>query len=678
MRHETPRPEALLQEVVDLHVAEAARSPQLAQAILERLRHILTRFTHFYRRLRRQPRRTRRTLKAKLATTLAGAALLLALSSTPAMAATINVDGTVCTLVDAITAAETDTATGGCDAGSGADVLELAANATFTLSVADNFAFGPSGTPLIDSEITINGNGATIERDLTAQETFRIFTVGPQGDLTLNNATVTGGDTGGRFGPSGGGGGVANFYGQLAINDSVITGNVASGFGGGVFNYGGNASIDNTEVSNNLAKYLGGGVASGAYGSAGPQRGVKYASLDVTDSTITGNSVTYAGRFGGGGGVANFGVYGGASSMTVTTTTITGNDILDNPVANNVGPFPSASWEGASMRDRAEWAPDGSASGFGGGVHTLSLGYGSADSEINESTISGNFANIGAGVNTLSFKYGAATTTVNRSTLSGNSGGFGGGGLTQANIYSYYALPYGSTVVNNSTISGNSAYLGGGVLSYNVYTGGPDRATIAGNGGLLEIALNDTTISNNSAYVGGGQYNYYATAAVNRTIIAGNSADNVPEAWSFGSTPSTDNYNLFGVDGTDGLDGLFAAGATDIVPGAGVLIGSIVDPLGGYGGPTETHLLPTGSLAIDGVPTAACGPTIDQRGEARPAIDGCDIGSVEVQAPTDVSLTGFGGEANGGGALAGLLTAGLSALGLAGWLTRRRRPIKVE
>ncbi|MEZ4561033.1 MAG: hypothetical protein R2851_29580, partial [Caldilineaceae bacterium] len=38
-----------------------------------------------------------------------------------AYAATISVDGTTCTLADAITAANSDTATGGCVAGSGAD-----------------------------------------------------------------------------------------------------------------------------------------------------------------------------------------------------------------------------------------------------------------------------------------------------------------------------------------------------------------------------------------------------------------------------------------------------------------------------------------------------------------------------------------------------------------------------
>ena len=59
---------------------------------------------------------------------------LLGLSAMPmAQAATINVDGG-CSLVDAITAANSDTATGGCSAGSGADTIELESSTTYTLT----------------------------------------------------------------------------------------------------------------------------------------------------------------------------------------------------------------------------------------------------------------------------------------------------------------------------------------------------------------------------------------------------------------------------------------------------------------------------------------------------------------------------------------------------------------
>lgn len=69
------------------------------------------------------------------------------------MAASMTVDKTAdddangtCTLWDAITAANTDTATNGCPAGSGADTITLAVNITLTADL-----------PNITSEITIEG-----------------------------------------------------------------------------------------------------------------------------------------------------------------------------------------------------------------------------------------------------------------------------------------------------------------------------------------------------------------------------------------------------------------------------------------------------------------------------------------------------------------------------------------
>ena len=63
-------------------------------------------------------------------------ALLIWLALTPvARAADINVSG-ACTLVDAITAANTDTATGGCEAGNGADTLILEPDRTSPRSAA--------------------------------------------------------------------------------------------------------------------------------------------------------------------------------------------------------------------------------------------------------------------------------------------------------------------------------------------------------------------------------------------------------------------------------------------------------------------------------------------------------------------------------------------------------------
>jgi hypothetical protein len=51
------------------------------------------------------------------------------------------------------------------------------------------------------------------------------------------------------------------------------------------------------------------------------------------------------------------------------------------------------------------------------------------------------------------------------------------------------------------------------------------------------------------------------------------------------------------------------------------------------GGPTMTHALGTGSVAIDHIPAVDCEVTEDQRGEPRPETGGtmCDVGAFEVQ-----------------------------------------------
>jgi hypothetical protein len=54
-------------------------------------------------------------------------------------------------------------------------------------------------------------------------------------------------------------------------------------------------------------------------------------------------------------------------------------------------------------------------------------------------------------------------------------------------------------------------------------------------------------------------------------------------------------------------------------------------PLADNGGPTETHALLPGSVAIDVIPTDMCEVDEDQRGETRPGGAMCDAGAFEVQ-----------------------------------------------
>ncbi|MBP7587286.1 MAG: hypothetical protein KBA72_05000, partial [Thermoanaerobaculia bacterium] len=72
-----------------------------------------------------------------------------------ARAAVIAVDGTTCTLANAILSANDDTAVGGCTAGAGSDTLILGADVVLTTAVTAEVEGGPSGLPAISSAISI-------------------------------------------------------------------------------------------------------------------------------------------------------------------------------------------------------------------------------------------------------------------------------------------------------------------------------------------------------------------------------------------------------------------------------------------------------------------------------------------------------------------------------------------
>ena len=97
-----------------------------------------------------------------------------------------------CTLVDAITAANTDQRTAGCLTGSGADTITLPAGSTQTLTVGPLQLLRADRLPVITSAIVIDGNGSTIAARPAAPAVSHPRR-GFGGDLTLQETTVTGG-----------------------------------------------------------------------------------------------------------------------------------------------------------------------------------------------------------------------------------------------------------------------------------------------------------------------------------------------------------------------------------------------------------------------------------------------------------------------------------------------------
>lgn len=242
--------------------------------------------------------------------------LLLALACGAAHANTITVDngssGSVvaaCTLHDAVTAANTNTAVNGCAAGAaGLDTIVFAPGIT-SISLASAMTNGNPACTFglaVTEDLTIDGGAVigsgvpkvTIQRSFApATPNFGIigaslYNCGTSPTVKLK-LTLAGLEI--LNGNNANGGGVAADI--LTVRDSVIASNIASN-GGGIYAYS-SLTMTTSTVSNNSASGSGGGGIAGDV------------PMTISASTISGNS---------GGGIS-----GAGSSITIDNSTISGN-----------------------------------------------------------------------------------------------------------------------------------------------------------------------------------------------------------------------------------------------------------------------------------------------------------------------------------------------------------------
>jgi hypothetical protein len=172
------------------------------------------------------------------------------------------------------------------NANSEADTIHLSAACTYTLTVVNSTGSdGSNGLPIITSEITLEGNGAIIQRDGSAPD-FRIIWNAPEGELTLNRVTITGG-AGVR------GAGIFN-RGTLTVKNSTISDNKSIHsllefrlIGGGI-NTDGQTIILNSTFSRNEGRGSGivalGGTLTIRH-STFSHNGIIYGELTLVDTT---------------------------------------------------------------------------------------------------------------------------------------------------------------------------------------------------------------------------------------------------------------------------------------------------------------------------------------------------------------------------------------------------------
>jgi filamentous hemagglutinin family protein len=426
------------------------------------------------------------------------------------------------------------------------EVMQSYQNTLAVLTVLNNLDDGTTNT--LRGRITAASSGDIIRFDPTAFATPQTInlTLGAGGELSINknltiegtgasNLTVNGGSstfrvfnitgsftvnidgmtiTGGTVaGFSKGGGIQVGISSTLNLSNSTISGNSAT-YGGGISNAG-IAIVTNSIITNNLANTSGGGI----YNSG---------TANLTNNTISGNSSSS-----GGGGISNTNGTAIMDNITISgnsasnsgggiknfnsTVTITNSTISGNSTTNLGGAIANQS---SSTLTLTNSTISGNSASIGGGIDNRT----NSNITLNNSTVSGNWttSNSGGGIYNNN-----ATATLNNSTVSGNSADTDGGGIKNS----------GSSItnLNNSTISGNSASVNGGGIdnsgtSILVLTNSTISTNSANIGGGIAnqstVTLNNSTISSNSANSGGGIYNKIAgTATLTNSTISSNSAN---------------------------------------------------------------------------------------------------------------------------------------------------------
>ena len=410
------------------------------------------------------------------------------------------------------------------------------------------------------------------------------------GDLTIQRCTVTDNYFGAILNDTGTTtcfastiknniqGAICNGSGTVTINASTIRDNLAGNYGGAIYNTSGIVEVTNSSVIGNSASY-GGAIKS--YGgmlfvtdstfldnsarSKGGAIHAEYTTVTITDSTFEGNSAVAD----GGAAMVSQGLFtltdstfvensadehGGAIFVGYVDLRVTDSTFIDN----------SANDGGAIFVDKRTAKIAGSTfsqniAGNDGGAIYNSV----CEIVVLASVLTGNTADSdGGGL------FNLGTLDVKTSTIATNSANGNGGGIFNGE---------NTVTLLNSTLSENTAGYAGGGIYCSTYSGVDlesnltainsifiDNAANNGGGGIYCITgtltiTNSTLIENTSNQNGGGIYIRNTDLSLNNSILAKNNATLYPDLYSYSCTHSG-VHNLIGngmslpifIDGVDG------------------------------------------------------------------------------------------------------------------------------
>lgn len=407
-------------------------------------------------------------------------------------------------------------------------------------TVQNNFA-GEEGGGLWNGTSVMTINGASIDSNAAAgisadQGGGGVFNAGGT-VLVINNTTITGNIASGT---SGSGGGILNDTGgNLIVVGGTVSGNTANRAGGGIEDNSGSAGVvalTNVAIDNNSA-----GVDIGAGAAANPGNGGGLhisggGNVTVAGGTVNGNVAAEEGG----------GLWNSTGTLTVTGTTINGNAALSGDNGGNDqgggGIFNAGGTLDIENTTITANTADTNA-GNGGGVMTVG-----GTVTIDRGAISGNTAaRAGGGVENNGGSVTLTNVTLGGTAVAdGNTADINGGGLHVSGAATTEI--FGGSVSNNvaaqeggglwnsasGTMTISASGSGGTVIDSNI-ANGDDAATVQGGGGIFNVGgsleISDATISNNvstATLAGNGGGGIVIEGGANNTItdttITGNTA----------------------------------------------------------------------------------------------------------------------------------------------------------
>jgi hypothetical protein len=343
-----------------------------------------------------------------------------------------------------------------------------------------------------------------------------------QGTLTLINSHITGNT-------ATGGAGTVGFNGaaySVAVSGPLVAANGGQGgsaYGGGIANSGGTVIVENT--AKNISIISGNTVKGGA----GAKGGATYNGANGTNFAVVAGSPAnptagynggYGGSGGNGGNAAGGGICSTGGSVTITSSTVSGNVVFAG--AGGSGTNGGHGGKGGNGGHYAGSTYYGYAGGVGGnGGDAGSAGFASGGGlftkdalTIQASTVSGNIVHVGA------------------AGIAGHAGAAGANGTLYQGGVQASGKP--GKAANITPSAGGGFYIGGGTLSVSISTIAKNSAQDGGGGNISQsttasiysstFALNAATLSGGGLYVASGNI---GSLDVVSTIIAQNVASNV-------------------------------------------------------------------------------------------------------------------------------------------------------